>query len=188
MKMLLVVSFCLRVLHVAAQDETWSDGVVVTTDDQVLTGQILYNPSFDLVVFRDHSSRTVVMASKMRSLRYFDASSNINRRFITVQASELSNSAKIFEVVLDGEVAVLRRSKSGSGASPSDCDGYNYFFARNKIIVPLKKFRNKFYPEVKELLRDDAMKLGLNPSDEADAIRLIEIYNARQFSASLARN
>ena len=152
-----------------------------------MTGQILYNPSFDLVVFRDHSSRTVVTASNVRSLRYFDVSSNINRRFITVQGS-LAKSAKIFEVVLSGEVIVLRHAKSGCGPSPSDRDGYNYFFARNNIVVPLKKFRSRFYEEVKGLLREEAMKLRLNPNDEADAIRLIEIYNARQFSASLARN
>ncbi len=188
MKMLLIGLICLRALHVAAQDETWVNGVIVTTNNHVMTGQILYNPSFDLVVFRDHSSRTVVMASDVRSLRYFDASSNINRRFITVRRSDLAKSAKIFEVVLSGEVTVLRHAKSGCGPSPSDRDGYNYFFARNNIVVPLKKFRSRFYEEVKGLLREEAMKLRLNPNDEADAIRLIEIYNARQFSASLARN
>ncbi|HWA32758.1 MAG TPA: hypothetical protein VG737_01445, partial [Cyclobacteriaceae bacterium] len=157
---------------------------IVTTGNEVLAGKILYNPAYDLVVLRQGDSRVVINPQTMKSFRYYDEGANINRKFITAQGNGFG---EIYEVVVAGQIMVLRRGKAECGPSPSDADGYNYFFVRDGAIQALRKFRNRLYPEIKNALAGEMKKQHLNPNHDADVIRLIEIYNSRQFTASLAR-
>jgi hypothetical protein len=183
-KLSFIVLFLLS-LHVAAQNELWHGGAVVTIEDKVVTGEILFHPQFDLLVIRDNDITEVLPASRIKSFRFFDEAANINRKFASLAGTDYLFKNKIYEIVLLGEISVLRRAKSTFAVTASDADGYQYYFQHEGKISSLKKFRNILYPRMKELLVNEEKQLRLNPNQMADAIRFIELYN-RKFSGFLA--
>ncbi len=184
MKKLIFIAFYLVSIHVAAQNELWYPGAVVTVADEVIVGEILLHPQYDLLVIRQGDSRLVLTASKLKSIRYFDEGSNINRKFVVLSDNQNQRERKIYEVILFGAVPVLRRAKNTFTVTSSNADGYNYYFVRDEKIRSVRKFRSNLYPDIKKFLKNEERILHLNPNHTADAIRFIELYN--QFSSIMA--
>ena len=158
-----------------AQQDTWYSGAVVTTDSEVLVGEILYQQDYGLVVIREKGAQTanVITAVRLKSFRYYDSAFDINRKFITF-------GKQIFEEVLPGTIQVVRAAKQ-LALTTGDRDGFDYYFVRDNQLERLEKFRTKLYPDLAVMLIPEEKEFHLNPNRAADAIRYIQLYN-RKFS------
>ena len=178
------ILFCILLasspLH--SQSLKWYEGAVVLTSDNVLTGKISVDPLHSIVLLQEQGAdhKTVYPAHKIRSLYYYDETENINRRFLVMKEQEvLWNNYQLFEIVLFGEVTVLRRQNT-KGTRPSDALDFSYYVDYNNEIVALQKFRRRIYPH---LIADDARledfisQNNLKSDTDANSIRIIEYYN-----------
>ena len=60
----------------------WSHGVIVLKDATVVVGEMQFQS--DVVVFRESTTTRIYPAHQVASFRYYDASSNINRHYLSL--------------------------------------------------------------------------------------------------------
>jgi len=148
---------------------------------------MVVEPSLNVLLVEQNNIRTVYPAHKIKSFYYYDDFSDINRRFISLQdKSTLYNHHKFFEIVVQGEVNVLRRQKTRF-LYPSDALDFTYYVAYRDNVMLLKKFGRKVYPQLKtsmERLDDFVSSNRLRAYDSSNSIRIIEYFN-RQMRAEL---
>ncbi len=138
-------------------------------------------PYHDLILFRADNVNSVFPAHKLRSLYFYDKKANINRRYISIEVREAFGSAnELFEVVLQGEVAVLRKQRSNV-RYPSDANDFTYYCWYNNQLTTLGKFARRIYPELlsthKQTLMDFVKANRLDIRTAANVIRIVEYYN-----------
>ena len=163
----------------ASDGVKWSKGIIVMADGEVRQGDLAFQVS-EIVLFRTADEVTVFTANKVRSFRYYDHQEKINRKFVS-RASSLGRTACFYEVVVLGEVSVMRKLSHHiiSNRKNSDKDDYNYFICFQDNLIPLHHFRNKVYPsltssrQIGRLIKDR----HLNPNHKGDAIQIIQLYN-----------
>ncbi len=179
--------FCLLFLNSAllfARETKWYEGSVVLKSSEVLTGEILIEPEYDLVLHRRNDKVDVYPAHKILSVYFYDADANINRRFISIKDSGLFNHHQLMEVVLRGEVSIYRKQKGFTGVGASDADGFHYFTVCQDRLVDLLKFRTQVYPRLMESSGNELSIFikdhKLNPNCSAHAIIIIKFYNELQ--------
>ena len=151
------------------------------TSGQVLVGMMVVDPFLDVVLFEENNNkRTVYPAHKLRSLYYYDERYDINRKFISLRGKVLPrNNYQLFEIVVHGEVNVLRKQKTRF-SNPSDALDYTYYVSYHDDVVLLRKFGKKIYPQLKssmEKLDDFVSANHLREYDIANSITIIEFYN-----------
>lgn len=187
MKRILCCLLLVNSLYAEAQSLKWYDGSVVLISGDVINGKMVVEPSLDVLLVQQNSVRTVYPAHKIKSFYYYDESSDINRRFISLRdKSTLYNHHQLFEIVVQGEVSVLRRQKTRS-LHPSDALDFTYYVTHNDDVMLLKKFGRKVYPQLKALmesLEDFVLSNHLRAYDSSNSITIIEYYN-RQLRAEL---
>jgi len=184
------IFFCLllvNTLTTKAQSLKWYDGSVVLTTGDVIIGKMVVEPSLNVLLVQQSSIRTVYPAHKIKSLYYYDDSSDINRRFISLRdKSTFYNHHQLFEIVVQGEVSVLRNQQTKS-LKPSDVLDFTYYVSYRDDVMLLKKFGKKVYPQLKssmETLDDFVSSNHLREYDSSNSITIIEYYN-RQLRADL---
>lgn len=184
MKKLLLFCFLSFNSMVFAKQTQWNEGVVVLKGAEVQQGDISVDVRFDLILFRRGDSVMVYPAHRIESFYYYDASANINRKFVSLPSrSNVFREHKLFEVVLRGDVSVLRKIKREilSNENPDGLN-YHYFIKMKGVITTLGEFRRKVYPQLLTVSRDSILAFvhreRLNPSHADDAIRIIKFYNA----------
>ena len=123
------IFFCLLLVNsltTKAQSLKWYDGSVVLATGDVIIGKMVVEPSLNALLVQQSSVRTVYPAHKIKSLYFYDDSSDINRRFISLRdKSMLYNHCQLFEIVVLGEVSVLRKQETRS-RKPSDAPDFTY--------------------------------------------------------------
>lgn len=161
----------------------WDDGVVVLKSETVLNGRVSFDVRHDVILFEDSSNhkRSVYPAYQVSSLYYYDDRENINRRFISIRDNNAPHPYRsFFEIVLQGEVAVLRKQhlKAFRSTDPMDYDYCTWF---NEELVPINRFRRQVFPHLhaSAIARLDNFMLenGLVANNEINAIRIIDYYN-----------
>jgi len=137
------------VSSLTGQPMEWQRGVVVLIDERVLTGSI-YNPKgFDLIFLQTKEDRIALSAGKVRLFRYYDSIANINRKFVSVKGEK--GNCHFYEVIINGEVSVLREFKRFANRShPDEIDSYNYYTYVNQTLEPIINFKNKVLPKLLE--------------------------------------
>ena len=165
---------------VASDLVKWNQGVIVMPDGKVHQGELAFQVS-EIVLFRVAGEVTVFPANKIRSFRYYDPEQNINRKFVS-RTSSLKRTSSFYEVVVLGEVSVMRRFNQHviTSRKKSDLDDYDYFVCLQENLVPLKQFRNKLYPNLLTSSSQIEMQIKanhLNPNRQGDAIQIIQLYN-----------
>jgi len=100
---------------------------------------------------------------------------------------------QLYEVVVSGDVNVLRRKKFDAFSADVGVADYNYFTLYNHELTPLNKFHRKIFPHLrsrsKEQLQEFISTNKLPTSQLANSIRIIEFYNSIARNAEpLARN
>jgi hypothetical protein len=178
------IFFCLLLFnfqHLQSQSLKWYEGSIVLASNKVRTGKISIEPLLDVILLQEGELRTVYPAYKILSLYFYDEVANINRRFISMKDhDDIRTRYQFFELVLLGEVSVLRRQKTRS-FSASDAFDFTYHVKYKNEFVPLRKFTRKIYPKLTtrsdKRLVDFISKNGLKANNDANSIRIIEFYN-----------
>ncbi len=174
---ILLTVFVLAFFGAFAQEDKWYPGAVVGADNEVIVGSLLFQHEHDLVVVRSLLGTDVLPSWQIISFRYYDSAANLNRRFISLRDKEISERARLYEVVVAGNVLVVRREKYHSGGEVPDRDGFCYYFVRGGRIVSLMRFRTELYPEIRSILARPEREMRLNPNRPDHAIRYIQLYN-----------
>ena len=180
MKNLVAIIFCVIALSTQAKETKWFQGVVVLADGLVLNGELALQEVFEMVLFRDSNGLRVLPAHRVAEVRYYDYDSDINRHFVSIEKSGPRLESNLYEVVLEGQVRVLRKVKRLHSKEKSDRFDYHYYVAGPRQMVNLKQFRSKVYPD---LVKDHPAIIAyqrrhkLNPNLPGDAILLIGYCN-----------
>jgi hypothetical protein len=185
------IFFCLlfvNSLSANAQSLKWHEGSVVLTSGDVIVGKMVVDPFLDVVLFQENDRRTVYPAHKVRSLYYYDDSYDINRRFISLREENFPyNHHQLFEVVVCGEVNVLRKQKTRF-LNSSDALDFTYYVSYRDDVVLLRKFGKKIYPQLKssmEKLDDFVSANHLREYDSSNSITIIEYYNRQLLTETI---
>lgn len=186
---LLLMALCSNAF--ASPSPTWYDGVVVLSDQEILTGQVAIHKRQNLILFRSGEKVTVYPAHKIQNVYYYDQHADINRKFVSIANHEHGYADyQLFEIVLRGPVTVLRKERLH--LNDEDHEDFNYFTLYREEVLPIKQFRKKVYPHLSDC---DPFKFSayeakerLNPNSTKDVISLIKFYNQLvSNSTSLAR-
>lgn len=180
-KIALILLLFVSLQETFAEDITWHKGSLVLKNTTVLTGAIAINQEYDLVLFKSNDGLTIYPANKVRSFQYYDESVNINRKFTSIQQKVSAlTTHRLYEIVLVGEISVLRELSSRLADENDHRDGYNYFVQFFGEHLKLHHFRSKVFPyllKTCESLQRHIRKNRLNPNNRAHAILIIEFYN-----------
>jgi hypothetical protein len=159
----------------------WHEGSIVLKSKQVLQGKLFVEQAYDVVLFKGDSQIMVYPSHKISALFYHDATNNINRKFICIQQKNgIVMGDHLFEIVLPGEIGVIRRIKSTLVDQRDDANAFNYFLKFGEELTEMHKFRNKIYPTITRItptLPEFILQNKLNPNIPADIIQIIRYYN-----------
>ncbi len=100
---------------------------------------------------------------------------------------------QLYEVIITGEVNVVRRTKQSAFSVHADALDFNYFILYNDKLTPLRKFNRKIFPHLISPSDDRLKKFistnRLTAHHAGNAIRIIDFYNRLiKADESLARN
>ncbi len=185
MKKLLTICLLSFNSIVFAEQLQWYEGVVVLKNAQVLNGEVSVNALHDLVIFKSGEKVMVYPAHKIKAFYYYDTAANINRRFLSlIESNTLFKVYHLYEVVLWGDVSVLRMQKKHVSTEYENMDkyGYDYFIQMGDDLTPIIRFRKQVYPELLKGSHDKIMSFvhekKLNPNLASSAIQIIKFYNS----------
>jgi hypothetical protein len=171
----------------SAESPSWYEGSLVLATNEVKQGKISIQPAYDLVLFKSKDEFMVYPAHRISSIFYYDQKANINRKFISLEQHHAfaPKRYQLFEIVLMGDVRVLRRIVSAAADPKDEAKAYQYYLQHKEILLELHMFRNKLYPKLvssSSILSNFIETNRLNPSDAADIIRIVEFYNKNRNS------
>ncbi|HEY0655648.1 MAG TPA: hypothetical protein VGD65_21085 [Chryseosolibacter sp.] len=129
--------------------EEWFRGSVVLKSKSVLRGEISVKHGYDVVFFRVADQVSVIPAFKIAYLSLYDEESEIQRRFVSLAIGiGAARSHQFFELLVDGEVTILRRQLSLWYSLHLDMTEYEYYVLFDEEIHGLHKFRKNVYPRL----------------------------------------
>ncbi len=157
--MKILLSICLSALFGAADAQLTTplhQGVIVDRDQQVIVSELALESAFDAVIYKTSASSyttSILPAHRVKSFRYYDAAKDINRQFVSIRKRGLY---QFYEVVIQGEVQVLRRLKKFALSWAAD-EGYDYdfFVSYNGELFPLAKFKSTVFRDLQKKYRDE---------------------------------
>jgi hypothetical protein len=178
----LILFFLFTAGKLFASDIQWSEGSLVLNNKQVLCGKIAVELKYDMVLFKSDDKVDVYPAHSVQSVFYYDATANVNRKFIVLASGKYPmKKPYLYEVVLFGNVQIVRHLKDVSIAPYADADDFSYFIRTEDCLTPLEKFRKRLYDD---MLHEGGLELSvfvteqhLDPNVSAHAIMIVEEYN-----------
>lgn len=180
------ITICLLVLNfqlLQAQELEWFEGSVVLQNDEVRVGTISLEAAHDLILFQEGASRMVYPAHAINSIYFYDKAANINRRYIARKINHgVQTSYQFYEIVISGDVSVLRRQKNIAFKKNSNANDYNYFTLYKNQLTPLNKFEKEIYPQLRLSSNEEfeAFHSTYKPATNelVNSIQIIEFYNS----------
>lgn len=175
----------LSISGIAQSPDRWSKGCVTLSDDKVVVGEFSHQEQLDLLVHRSVEGIKVLPLHQVKLLRYYDSAANINRQFLTIRDTHSFQQWKLYEVVVQGKMKVVRRLKFHQPQVVAvGADDYNYFVWNNSELISINEFRNNTYPR---LLEDHAYEIKsfvethhLGLRDVKSVILILKEYNKLQ--------
>ena len=144
-----VLLFFMTTFSLASFAEEWFQGSVVLKSKSVLRGEISVKHGYDVVFFRVSDQVSVIPAFKIAYVNMYDEDLEAERRFVSLNIGVgASRSFQFFELLVDGEVSILRRELNVWYSIHVDLTDYEYFVLFNDEILPLHKFRKKVFPSM----------------------------------------
>lgn len=176
--MLLMMTTC----SVASFAEEWYQGSVVLKSKSVLRGEVSVRHGYDVVFFRVSDQISVIPAFKIAYINLFDEALQAERRFVSLNIGVgASHAFKFFELLVDGEVTILRRELTVWYSLHLDLTDFEYFVLYDEEIMELHKFRKKIYPTLVEnsegVLESYVKSNQLNPKALEDILDMTQYYN-----------
>jgi hypothetical protein len=162
--------------------EEWYKGSVVLKSKSVLRGEISVKHGYDVVFFRVSDQISVIPAFKIAYLNLYDEELEAQRRFVSLNIGVgAAKSHQFFELMVDGEVTILRRQLTLWYSVHLDLTDYEYFVLYDEEIQGLHKFRKKVYPALVEksngALADYVNENRLSPKTLEDIVEMTSFYN-----------
>jgi hypothetical protein len=164
---------------------SWYQAVVVLDNNDVIVGEIVIEPSLDVVLVKAGNQRTFYPASRISYINLHDNDVKFPRKFLSLQQEEHGRLVnKLYEVVLQGEFSVIRKPRGASLPHANDVHSYDYFIKDNASIIRFSDFRSRILPVIENYYSPKPLMKFLNeeqinPSLPSDVIKLIDIYNDR---------
>lgn len=176
---------------------TWHEGVVVFTDQTAAKGDLHLDMDLGLLMVRQSGSIKTFPAFKVRQIEYFDEKSGKPRYFVSLpyKTSRLNHGACLFEVVLRGDLIVLRKEQNNFASKmeafmgnyskfqdPYDEGNYVYFLYDGEKITKLRLLTRKrltnFMEQYAVEMRNYVKEKGIVLKDTYSRIKVVAYYNA----------
>lgn len=142
-----VLVIVMTVVSFSSFAEEWFQGSVVLKSKSVLRGEISVKHGYDVVFFRVSDQISVIPAFKIAYLNLFDEDLEAERRFVSLNIGVgAARTYQFFELLVDGEVTILRRQLTLWYSVHLDLTDYEYYVLYDEEIQGLHKFRKKVYP------------------------------------------
>ena len=170
-------------------DETaWNQGVVVLVDDEVLSGEIYYNPLHQLVLLRSGDGQPIATLTTRQVQRffYYSPQDNIIHRFLTIERRLRSSYVvrSFYEVVTEGPVLYLRQSNHCTARPPRESSphtvAFHYYAYYRGKLVRARAFEKDLLPTLlheSPALVDYMKSQRLHPYHVGDQILLVSYFN-----------
>jgi hypothetical protein len=175
----------------------WFEGTIVFDDLQVLEGLVSYDEQREVICFKKHEQVQAFSAAQVRNFRFFDTEMRILRRFETkkiYQEQDNYISKAFFEIVLDGEIEVVRRAKKTRHSvdnnsrikthieiAQDQIRGYDYYIYFEGVVLELRNFKREILPLLMSTHRDEIAgyikQHHINDGLLSHNIMLINYYN-----------
>ncbi len=165
------------------QELIWESGVLITKNNEVLTGSLVYHAAHDAVLLKHNEKVDFYPAHKIQSLRFYDSKAEINRQFVSFEKNEFFSANALVEIVINGSVKIIRRLKSRIDelGRANDANDFEYYILANAKIVRLEKFKAKILPilleahsfEMKNFIEQESIDLNTKVA----AFSLIKEHN-----------
>jgi hypothetical protein len=162
--------------------EEWFEGSVVLKSKSVLRGEISVKQGYDVVFFRVADQISVIPAFKIAYLNLYDEQAEVHRRFVSLTIGVgAAKSHQFFELLVDGEVSILRRQLTLWYSLHLDMTEYEYYVLYDEEINGLHKFKKKVYPAL--LAKSDGALASyvktnhLSPKSLDDIVDITAYYN-----------
>jgi hypothetical protein len=177
-----VLLFVMTTFSFSSFAEEWFQGSVVLKSKSVLRGEISLKHGYDVVFFRVADQVSVIPAFKIAYVNIFDEDLEAERRYVSLNiAVGASRAHQFFELLVDGEVSILRRQLTLWYSVHLDLSEYEYYVLYDEEILGLYKFKKKIYPSLNtksEGALDSYVKNNqLSPKSLDDILDMTEYYN-----------
>src|SRR6476620_6364261 len=104
-----VLLVVMTTLSFSSFGEEWFQGSVVLKSKSVLRGEISLKNGYDVVFFRVSDQISIIPAFKIAYLNLYDEKIEAQRRFVSLNIGVgAGRSHQFFELLVDGEVSILR--------------------------------------------------------------------------------
>ena len=161
----------------------WHEGVLVLKNKEVHVGQLTIQPALNVILLQSDHGSAYYHFDQVDYLTFYDEVNKLSRKFLSVSfGEEIKPNYQLCEVVVAGQISVIRKPISTYVPAVEDVGSYDYFTLENEHIERLTQFRRKVIPSMEASSSKERLKLfmrenGLDPNRNSDAIRLIEYYN-----------
>ena len=167
------------------------EGSIVLESKEVLTGTFYFEEKEGLLYRRKKEGLEIFPVYAVKALYFYDARENINRQYIKLVSDGSRYPYQLYEVVLSGEVKVLRKRKSHDYPLKNDAPelvkagehayNYHYFVLFDDELVGLSDFSREVFPHMfnqhPQELNYLVEGLDWNVKEASGAIQLIKKYN-----------
>lgn len=179
----IVLLFIMTTLSFSSFGEEWFQGSVVLKSKSVLRGEISVKHGYDVVFFRVSDQVSVIPAFKIAYLNLYDEEMEAHRRFVSLNIGVgAGKSYQFFELLVDGEVSILRKQLTLWYSLHLDMTEYEYYVLYDQEINGLHKFRKKVYPTLLAksggALESYVQENKLSPKSLDDIVDMSAYYNA----------
>jgi hypothetical protein len=184
MKHLLSLVWMAISLTCLSQDLMWESGVVITKENEILVGSLVYYSAHDAVLLKQSDGLANFFPScKISSFRFYDSKADINRQFINIGAA---SSSRLLEIVLNGSVKLLRKMKFRNSelATADNAEDFFYYVWMDNDLTPLQQFRSKVLPVLLKRFPDELASFVSSRKNKKQtdivAIQILKEYNRLQ--------
>jgi hypothetical protein len=184
MKHLLSLVWMAMSLTCLSQDLMWESGVVITKENEILVGSLVYYSAHDAVLLKQSDGLANFFPScKISSFRFYDSKADINRQFINIGAA---SSSRLLEIVLNGSIKLLRKMKFRNSelTTADNAEDFFYYVWMDNDLTPLQQFRSKVLPALLKRFPDELASFVSSRKNEKQtdivAIQILKEYNRLQ--------
>ena len=195
---LIPLLLCLHVAH--AQEVppkpdytiTWHHGVVINANQQIIRGEILFNQKEEILLVRKDGATTAFPAQQILFVQYYDDNLQLNREFTTLPDSKNPRRTLFYEVILKGDIVLLRRESEAYEPSRTHQGNeiitsftptlkHDYYVYDHQQVRFLTSFRRDVKPLVNHRWGDIEAFIEqqrLSVAEIEDQIDIIHFYNS----------
>lgn len=191
LRLALIAWYILTAVSLYAED--WFQGAVVLKSNRVLKGEISIKFDHDVIVFRLANEVMVLPAHKVSSFYIYDQEEESNRQYISLPLEwGAATYHQFFELILNGDVKILRRQRVVWYSIHIDDIEYDYYIKKDNALTALSKFKREVFPALLQSSSDLSSYVRehkLRPIRLNDVVQIVDQYNQLQMNKNpIAKN